>query len=142
MFADTTGGKLFYSSNMLDTASHYLGCFSSGRQDPIDGFLWILAWFDVSRLVSLNVSGSIWEASSSHPSVAWLSKLDVDSCQRLQYHQPRTLHVERAGGAWKYRVRPVVDQFSTKLETIFRQNCGFVQSSIGRQTQRSEKVDM
>ena len=38
----------------------------------------------VSRLVFLSVSGSIWEVSLNHPSVNWLSKLDVDFCQRPQ----------------------------------------------------------
>ena len=50
----------------------------------------------------------------NHSSVSWLSKLDVGSCQRPQCRRLRTSPCERAGGAWKYRARRLVDQFSIK----------------------------
>ena len=50
----------------------------------------------------------------NHPSVNWLSKLDVDFCQRHQCRRPRMLHVSVPDGAWKYRARRLVDQFSIK----------------------------
>ena len=79
----------------------------------------------VSRLVFLNVSGLIWEVSLNHPSVNWLSKLDVDFSQRRQCRRPRMLHVsvpeERgsiAHDVWWTNFR--------SSGTILRQNCGFV----------------
>ena len=86
----------------------------------------------VSHLVFLNVSGSTWEVSLNHPSVNWLSKLDVEFCQRHQCRRPSVLHVsvpeERGSTA-----HDVWWTFFRSSGTILRQNCGL--------TQRSETVD-
>ena len=63
----------------------------------------------------LSVSGSIWEVSLNRPSVNWLA--EQIGCRLLPaaavsptQHAP----CERAGGAWKYSARRLVDQFSIK----------------------------
>ena len=55
----------------------------------------------------------------NRPSVNWLSKLDVDSCQRPSVSPTQNAPCERAGGAWKYRARRLVDQFSIKWNEFF-----------------------
>ena len=81
MFADITGENgLFFFLKKKKNVGHgqsLPGCLSGRRQESLDSILRIPPWLGVSHLVFLNVSGSTWEVSLNHPSLNWLSKLDV-----------------------------------------------------------------
>ena len=85
MFADITGQNGLFL-NMLDMASHFQVVFPVADKNPLTVFYGFL----LGRCLTLGVP---WEVSLNRPSVNWLSKLDVGSCQRPQCRRPRTLHV-------------------------------------------------
>ena len=126
MFADITGEHGLFL-NMLDMASHYQVVFPVADKNPLTFFYgFLLGWclthgaifygFLLGWCLTLGVPeclrfdlGGEFESSL----VNWLSKLDVD-LPAASVSPTQNAPCERAGGAWKYRARRLVDQFSIK----------------------------
>ena len=111
--------------NMLDMASHYQVVFPVADKNPLTVFYgFLLGWcltLGVPECLWFDLGGEFESSFSELAEQIGCRLLPAASVSPTQ-NAPR----ERAGGAWKYRARRLVDQFSIKWKTL-RQNCGFVQ---------------
>ena len=112
MFADITGQNGLFL-NMLDIASHYQVVFPVADKNPLTVFYgFLLGWcltLGVPECLRFDLGG---EFDSSFSELA-----EQIGCWRLSaaaVSLTQNAPCERAGGAWKYRARRLVDQFSIK----------------------------
>ena len=112
MFADITGHNVFFEH--VGHGQSLAGCFSSRRQDsPLTVFYgFLLGWcltFGVPECLRFDLGGefeSFFSELAEQIGCRLLPPAAVSPTQNAP--------CERAGGAWKYRARRLVDQFSIK----------------------------
>ena len=111
-FADVTGEKVLFL-NMLDMASHYQVVFPAADKDPLTVFYgFLLGWcltLGVPECLRFDLGGAFESSFSELAEQIGCRLLPAASVSPTQ-----NAPCERAGGAWKYRARRLVDQFSIK----------------------------
>ena len=106
MFADITGQK----RSVFEHVGHgqsLPGCISGRRQESLDSFLRVSPWLVSHAWCSL---GGEFESSFSELAEQIGCRLLPAAAVSPTQNAP----CERAGGAWKYRARRLVDQLSVK----------------------------
>ena len=112
MFADITGENGLFL-NMLDIASHYQVVFPVADKNPLTVFYgFLLGWcltLGVPECLRFDLGGEFESSFSELAEQIGCRLLPAASVSPTQ-----NAPCERAGGAWKYRARRLVDQFSVK----------------------------
>ena len=112
MFADITGENGLFL-NMLDMASHYQVVFPVADKNPLTVFYgFLLGWcltLGVPERLRFDLGGEFESSFSELAEQIGCRLLPAASVSPTQ-----NAPCERAGGAWKYRARRLVDQFSIK----------------------------
>ena len=113
MFADITGENGLFL-NMLDMASHHQVVFPVADKNPLTVFYgFLLGWcltLGVPECLRFDLGGEFESSFSELAEQIGCRLLPAASVSPTQNAPP----CERAGGAWKYRARRLVDQFSIK----------------------------
>ena len=130
MFADITGENGMFL-DMLDMDSHYQVVFPVADKNPLTVFYrFFLGW-----CLTLGVPECLWIDLRGEFESSFSELAEQIGCRLLPAASvlpTQNAPCERARGAWKYRARRLVDQFSIKWNDSSTKLCSPRQGVLGR----------